>query len=110
MSSLGNERHVRVAVLDTVDSDLGGTNMGEALDRSIDALRALGLESGRTQAIILVTDGAVQPGEIESAQARAIESGIRIFVVAVGSSAGVDVLRPLSASTCAVLEGILREV
>ena len=97
-------REAMVSLVDTVDSDLGGTNMGEALDRSIDALRALGLESGRTQAIILVTDGAVQPGEIESAQARAIESGIRIFVVAVGSSAGVDVLRPLSASTCAVLE------
>lgn len=97
-------REAIVALVDTVDSDLGGTEMGEALNQSIDALSALGLESGRTQAVILVTDGAVQPGEVESAQARAIEAGIRIFVVAVGSSAGVDVLRPLSASTCAVLE------
>ena len=97
-------REAMVSLMHTVDSDLGGTEMGEALDQSIDALRALGSESGRTQAIILVTDGAVQPGEIESAQARAIEAGIRIFVVAVGSSAGVDVLGPLAASTRAVLE------
>ena len=97
-------REAMVSLVDTVDSDLGGTEMSKALDQSINALRSLGSDSGRTQAIILVTDGAVQPGEIESAQARAIETGIRVFVVAVGSSAGVDVLRPLAASTRAVLE------
>lgn len=97
-------REAMVSLAGTIDSDLGGTQMGKALERSIDALRALGSESGRTQAIILVTDGAVQPGEIKSAQTRAIEAGIRVFVVAVGSSAGVDVLGPLAASTRAVLE------
>lgn len=97
-------REAMVSLVDTVNSDLGGTEMGDALEQSIDALCRLGQESGRAQAIILVTDGAVQPGEIEDAQARAIEAGIRIFVVAVGSSAGVDVLRPLSASTRAVME------
>ena len=45
-----------------------------------------------------------QPHEIEDAQARAVDAGIRIFIVAVGSSAGVDVLGPLAASTRAVLE------
>ena len=97
-------REAMVSLVDTVNSDLGGTEMGDALYRSIDALSAVGQASGRTQAIILVTDGAVQPDEIEDAQARAIEAGIRIFIVAVGSSAGVDVLRPLAASTRAVLE------
>ena len=97
-------REAMLSLVDTVNSDLGGTEMGEALDRSIDALSAVGQSSGRAQAIILVTDGAVQPHEIKSAQARAIKSGIRIFIVAVGSSAGVDVLGPLAASTLAVLE------
>ncbi len=97
-------REALVSLVDTVNSDLGGTEMGEALDRSIDALSALGKASGRTQAIILVTDGAVQPHEIEDAQARAVDAGIRIFIVAVGSSAGVDVLGPLAANTRAVLE------
>lgn len=97
-------REAMVSLVDTVNSDLGGTEMGDALDRSIDALSAMGQASGRTQAIILVTDGAVQPHEIEDAQARAVDAGIRIFIVAVGSSAGVDVLGPLAASTRAVLE------
>lgn len=97
-------REAMLSLADTVDSDLGGTKMGEALDRSIDALSAVGQASGRTRAIILVTDGAVQPCEVKGARARAIEAGIRIFIVAVGSSAGADVLEPLAASTRAVLE------
>ena len=97
-------REAMVSLVDTINSDLGGTEMGEALDRSIDVLSTVGQASGRTQAIILVTDGAVQPDEIEDAQARAVDAGIRIFIVAVGSSAGVDVLGPLAASTRAVME------
>ena len=97
-------RDAMVSLADTINADLGGTEMGKALDRSIDALSVLGQASGRTQAIILVTDGAVQPREVERVQARAVVAGIRIFIVAVGSSAGVDVLGPLAASTSAVLE------
>ena len=91
------------SLADTVDADLGGTEIGNALDSALDALN--GLESqGRSQAIILVTDGAVQPEELIVAKARAADTGIRIFVVAVGSSAGADVLAPLAESTRAVLE------
>ena len=104
LKASGRVCEAMVSLVDTINSDLGGTEMGDGLGQAIDALCDLGRESGRTQAIILVTDGAVQPGEVEYARARAIEAGIRIFVVAVGSSAGVDVLRPLSASTGAVLE------
>lgn len=104
LKASGRVRDAMVSLVDTIDSDLGGTEMGDGLAQAIDALCSLGRESGRTQAIILVTDGAVQSREVEHARARAIEAGIRIFVVAVGGSAGVDVLRPLSATTCAVLE------
>lgn len=96
-------REALQSLSDTVDSDLGGTEIGHALDSALDALN--GLESqGRSQAIILVTDGAVQPQELIVAKARAADAGIRIFVVAVGSSAGADVLAPLAESTRAVME------
>ncbi len=86
----------------TVNADLGGTEIGAALDAAMDGLQRG--ETTRSRAIILVTDGAVTPKEIQAAQARAVKLGIRIFVVAVGSSAGVDVLAPLAAATRAVLE------
>lgn len=88
----------------TLDSDRGGTNMGQALDRAIEGLVASGQLARRNRAIILVTDGAVHPGEIEAAQERARKLGIAIFVVAVGSSAGSDVLEPLARATRGVLE------
>lgn len=85
-----------------IQADLGGTEMGAALDH---ALRQFaGSESGRSKALILVTDGAVQAADIRRAQEAAQASGIRIFVVAVGSAAGVEVLAPLAAATGAVLE------
>lgn len=91
------------SLADTVDADLGGTEMGKALDSALDALSRLDSQ-GRSQAIILVTDGAVQPHALVVAQARAIKAGIRLFVVAVGSSAGADVLAPLAEKTRAVME------
>lgn len=87
----------------TVQADLGGTLMQAALDQAIDALgSARGTE--RLPVIILVTDGAVEPLAVEAAQERARLLGIRIFIVAVGSSAGVDVLGPLANATQATLE------
>jgi hypothetical protein len=86
----------------TIDSNLGGTEMDTALER---ALRQLGpAEAGRARAIILVTDGAVQPHDVRNAQAAAIKAGVRFFVVAVGSSAATEVLGPLAQATGATLE------
>lgn len=87
----------------TVKADLGGTCMDAAL---LDAILQLAprCEPDRSSAIILVTDGAVQPRELEMATEVAQEHGIRIFVVAVGSSAGGEVLEPLASVTRATLE------
>lgn len=87
----------------TINANLGGTDMGDALDTAIDQLERL---DGHVDArvIVLVTDGAVQPHDIAGASLRAEASGIRIFVVAVGSSAGVDVLGPLAQRTRGALE------
>lgn len=87
----------------TVDANLGGTEMDAALQQ---ALQALAQTDGTPERkiIILVTDGAVNAHEIQRAQAQAVCQGVRIFVVAVGSSAGVDVLEPLAQATRATME------
>lgn len=87
---------------DTIAADLGGTEIGKALDRALDGLESG--QPGRSRAIILITDGAVQPDALKAAQERAFNCGVRIFVVAVGSSAGVDVLAPLAETTFGRLE------
>ena len=86
----------------TIDSNMGGTEMGDALAKALEQLGDA--EAGRSRAIILVTDGAVQPGDIADARLGALIAGVRIFVVAVGSSAGTEVLGPMAEATGAVLE------
>lgn len=91
---------------DVIRADLGGTEMGVALDRALEDLSRT-RESSCTQAVFLVTDGAVQPEDIRSARERALGMGIRIFVVAVGSSAAVDTLAPLARDTLGQLEPVM---
>lgn len=86
-----------------IEADLGGTEMGVALDRAIDDLLRT-REEGGSQAVFLVTDGAVQPEDIASARRRACAEGIRVFIVAVGSSASVATLTPLARDTLGSLE------
>ncbi|MCB1569374.1 MAG: VWA domain-containing protein [Xanthomonadales bacterium] len=97
-------REVLNAQADAVDANLGGTKMSDALESAIDALSTGEANDGRNRAIILVTDGGVEPEALDEVRAQAEAEGIRIFVVAVGSSAGVDVLTPLAHATGAVLE------
>jgi Ca-activated chloride channel homolog len=85
-----------------IQSDMGGTEMGAALDSAQRHIPAS--TSGRRRAIILITDGAVQPADIADQQKQLSASGIPTFVVAVGSTAGVEVLRPLAEKTLALLE------
>jgi len=95
-------RETVLELADTVNADLGGTEMGAALEAAI--THFADADEQRARAVILVTDGAVQPADIEQARQAARERGIRVFVVAVGSAAGTEVLTPLAASTGAMLE------
>ena len=97
-------REAMTALAETVNCDLGGTDMDAALEKAMDALGGLERTPGRRQAIILVTDGAVHAEQLRDVQKRAIRDGVRVFVVAVGSSAGADVLEPMATATGAVLE------
>lgn len=85
-----------------LNANLGGTEMDKALCAAIEQLCQSDCKQRR--AIILVTDGAVQPADIQSSRQLAHARQVGIFVVAVGSAAGVDVLAPLTESTGAALE------
>lgn len=90
-------------LVSTVDANLGGTEMALAVRQGLDALSGINDRPG-SSAIILVTDGAVNPQDLLEVTAQAKQRNIRVFVVAVGSSAGVDALAPLASNTDAVME------
>ena len=91
------------AMLPGIDANLGGTEMRSALSEAIGQF-AEGADPARRRAVILVTDGAVQSHDLIEIAPAANAAGIRIFVVAVGSNAGAEVLEPLAEQTGAVLE------
>src|SRR3546814_5850876 len=80
-------RHTRCALVTGVqtcalpiciDADLGGTNMGSALEN---AMMQFGpADAQRSRAIILVTDGAVQAHDIDGVCVDARDMGVRVFV------------------------------
>jgi Ca-activated chloride channel family protein len=77
--------------LNAMDPDLipiQGTNLGEALTVALDAFE----EGTRDQRVlIVVTDGEDHEGEIEEALARALDEGVQIHTVGIGSLDGVPI-------------------
>ena len=77
--------------LNTMNTDLipiQGTNLGEALTVALDAF-----EEGTTdhRVLIVVTDGEDHEGEIEDALERALDEGVQIHTVGIGSLDGVPI-------------------
>jgi len=65
-----------------------GTNLGEALTVALDAFE----EGSRDHRVLLiVTDGEDHEGEIDSAVERAVQEGVRIHTVGIGSLEGVPI-------------------
>lgn len=90
-------------LIPSIQADLGGTEMGSALMSAVEQLASL-TQAGREQSIVLVTDGAIHPDDVRDATKKAVDAGVRVFVVAVGSSAGVEALQPLADETGGHLE------
>jgi Ca-activated chloride channel family protein len=67
---------------------LQGTNLGAAL---VVALDAYDEEAQQHSVLIVITDGEDHEGEIESAVSRAVDSGIEIHAVGIGSREGVPI-------------------
>jgi Ca-activated chloride channel family protein len=77
--------------LNAMDPDLipiQGTNLGEALTVSLDAFEE-GTRDSRV--LIVVTDGEDHEGEIEAALERALDDGVQIHTVGIGSLDGVPI-------------------
>ena len=83
-----------------LDADLGGTELGEALDAAY-AARSERVES-ELQDVFLVTDGQVWNEEAIIDRAR--RSGHRVFAVGVGSASAEGLLRLVSARTGGAVE------
>ena len=67
---------------------LQGTNLGEALTVALDAFE----EGTRDHRVLLiVTDGEDHEGEIDSAVERAVQAGVQIHTVGIGSLEGVPI-------------------
>ena len=77
--------------LNAMNTDLipvQGTNLGEALTVALDAFEE-GTRGNRV--LIVVTDGEDHEGEIEEALERALDEGVQIHTVGIGSLAGVPI-------------------
>ena len=77
--------------LNAMDVDLvpvQGTDLGKALTVSIDSFDD---EVREHRVLIVVTDGEDHEGEVEAATARAVELGVRVFTVGIGSTEGVPI-------------------
>lgn len=71
--------------LDMADNQLGGTDLGAALER---ALRLFDGRSGAHEAVVLLTDGGDLGGRGLEVAAEAKRRGIRVYAVGIGSSQG----------------------
>ncbi|MHC4262095.1 MAG: vWA domain-containing protein [Planctomycetota bacterium] len=71
--------------VDVRDNRLGGTDLGAALERSLDLLDE---NLGSSSAIVLITDGEDLSGRGREVAARASADGVRVYVVGVGTSDG----------------------
>jgi len=78
-------------LLETIDVGtipVPGTNIGEAIEGSMNLLEKGSSSSGESQLIILFTDGENLEGDPEKAAKKAESRGIRIFTIGIGTPAG----------------------
>ncbi|MEQ1741081.1 MAG: VIT and VWA domain-containing protein [Candidatus Nitrotoga sp.] len=90
-----NGRSLRNArrAIDELAADMGGTEMGSALDYAY----ALKDEGVRPAAILLITDGEIS--NHRDVIRRAVKSGHRVFTVGVGSSVAEEFVRDIAKRT-----------
>lgn len=88
---LTNDYRTVALLLEGVDSELvsvQGTNIGEAIDLALEGFER---GPGKSQAILLITDGEDHLGEVDDAARRAEAQGVRIFAIGVGRPEGAPV-------------------
>ena len=90
-----DETHLQaaMAMARTMDADMGGTEMADALDKSLSSASPAGMPED----ILLVTDGQVW--DMASVAARLARRKHRVFCIGVGSAVERGVLSTLSSKT-----------
>jgi Ca-activated chloride channel family protein len=63
----------------------GGTAIARAIDTSLEAFDA---RQGKYEAIILITDGENTEGDVKEAAKRAVDLGVKVFTVGIGTAEG----------------------
>jgi len=77
--------------LDPDSISLQGTNLGTAIDVSLEAFNA---KSRRERAIIIISDGENLGGNLDPAISAAKQQGVRIFTLGIGKADGAPIPRP----------------
>ena len=89
---------------------IGGTAIGDALDRAL-ALRGAGRGSGRPYLVIFLTDGLPTVGETREdalvASLKSAGSGVRIFSFGIGNDVNAHLLDRIASETRAVSQYVL---
>ena len=67
-----------------------GTNLGQAVAVALDAFAQT---DRRHRVLVVITDGEDHEGEVDDAVERALEAGVRIYTVGIGSAEGVPIPR-----------------
>lgn len=65
-----------------------GTDLGEAIDVALDGFRETG---ERDRLLVVITDGEDHEGAIDAAVERAVDAGVRVYAVGMGSTEGVPI-------------------
>jgi Ca-activated chloride channel family protein len=77
--------------LNAMDPDMlsvQGTNLGQAIEV---ALETFAETDRRHRVLVVITDGEDHEGEVDAAVESALEAGVRIYAVGIGSAAGVPI-------------------
>jgi Ca-activated chloride channel family protein len=77
--------------LNAMDTDMisvQGTNLGQAVEVALDAFADT---DRRHRVLVVITDGEDHEGEVDGAIERAIDEGVQIFTVGIGSTDGVPI-------------------
>ena len=90
-SPLTSDYAAAALFLNAMDTDMisvQGTNLGQAVAVALDAFADT---ERRHRVLVLITDGEDHEGEVEEAVDRAVEAGVRIYTVGIGSAEGVPI-------------------
>ncbi|MEL6545215.1 MAG: VWA domain-containing protein [Myxococcota bacterium] len=88
---LTNDYKTVELLLENVDSDmisLQGTDIGRAISVALEGFKR---GPGRSQAMILLTDGEDHMGDVSAATQAAQEKGVRIYAIGIGKETGAPV-------------------